>query len=473
MPSTLAKLRGLLDRPVHAYRATTQTFADLDLQRLTGSLNLAERGRTRGAEEQPPTDATGFDAVENEIVEQVKAAQKASHDELENQLTGFRARLIDLDFEARFAGIKDVAQSGLADLKAEQQMGLDDLHGVRRELTEAEDYLTHFRDKNKILHPAKINTPVGTTLKWLIIVLILLGELITNGYFLSRGAELGLSGGVLQAALFAFLNVGVPLLIATQGLPYLAHRNWLAKLWGLFWLAFFLVETTVLNLGLAHYREAGAATLEGAGTEVMRRFTTEPLVMADFESWVLFALGVFFSVIALIDGYSLRDSIPKYQQVSDNRRTAQNRYADMRRTRIQDLMDVREQYQDTVSELRGDLSKRRTEHEAIIAHRSRQLTLFREHQNQIEVTANALLRVYRDANIAARKTPAPTHFAEAFALKRIEVELARENEWNTDELKEAIKGAQADLEKVMATLGEQFDLALRNYRELDNIVPGK
>jgi hypothetical protein len=473
MPSTLAKLRGLLDRPVHAYRATTETFTNLDVQRLATSMTLAERGRTRGTEEQPPADSTTLDAVETEIIETVTAAQKTAHDELENQLTGFRARLIDLDFEARFSGIKDVAQSGLADLKAEQQMGLDDLHGVRRELTEAEEYLTEFRKQHRINRPAKINTTLGTTLKWLIIALIFLGELITNGYFLSRGAELGLAGGVLQAALFAFLNVGVPLLIAIKGLPFLTHRNGLAKLWGLFWLLFFLAETTVLNLGLAHYREAGAETLQGAGIEVMRRMTTAPLTMADFESWVLFGLGVFFSVIALIDGFSLNDSFPKFQEISDNRRKAQDRYAEMRRTRIQDLMDVREQYQEAVSDLRSDLSKRRTEHEAILAHRARQLTLFREAQNQLETAANALLRIYRDANVAARKTPAPAHFAEPFVLKRIEVEISRENEWNTDELKEAIKSAQADLEKVMATLGVEFDQALKNYRELDQLVPGK
>jgi hypothetical protein len=136
-------------------------------------------------------------------------------------------------------------------------------------------------------------------------------------------------------------------------------------------------------------------------------------------------------------------------------------------------MDVREQYQEAVSDLRSDLSKRRTEHEAILAHRARQLTLFREAQNQLETAANALLRIYRDANVAARKTPAPAHFAEPFVLKRIEVEISRENEWNTDELKEAIKSAQADLEKVMATLGVEFDQALKNYRELDQLVPGK
>ncbi len=252
------------------------------------------------------------------------------------------------------------------------------------------------------------------------------------------------------------------------------------KLYGLFWLAVFLVFTLALNLGLAHYREVGAGALEEAGRLVMQRILPNLTAadwpklfqLNDFESWILFALGVFFSTVALIDGYSLHDRYPGYQETTDNRNKAQANYARMRRERIEDLMAVRQEYQDTVSELRSDLSKRRTEHEAIVSHRQRQLTLFREHQNQIEKAGNALLRAYRDANIAARTTPSPERFSQPFELSRISVQLAKENEWNTDDLKAAIQGAQADLEKVMTTLTEHFDQSLRAYSELDKLAPG-
>jgi hypothetical protein len=472
MLGSLQRLKALLDRPSHTYRATVSTFNDLDVQRLGSEMKLAERGRTRGADNQPPSDSVALDEVETEIIEAVGAAQKSAHDELENQLAGFRQRLIDLDFEARFSGIRDVAGSGLADLKAEQQMGLDDLHGLRRDLTEAERYLTKFRYRHGLERPAKINTGLGTVLKVLLIIVLVIAELITNGYFLSRGDELGLIGGVIQALLFSLLNVGVAVLIAMKWLPFLWHRSALAKLWGLIGVLVFLAWTFALNLGLAHYREAGASLMQGAGVEVMQRLYTRPLILDDFESWVLFALGALFSIIALIDGASLSDRYPEFQGVSDGVRTARSKYADMRRTRIQDLLDVRQDYQDTVSGLRSDLSKRRTEHEAIVAHRARQLTLFAEHQSQLEKAANALLSLYRDADIAARTTPAPARFAEAYQLPRIAVTINREHEWNSDELQARIAGAQGDLEKVMATLGEQFDQGLKDYRELDTLAPG-
>ena len=471
MPISLSTLKGMLDRPAHAYRPVVQTFMDLDVERIAGDLDLETRGQTRGAENQPLSEATTFDAVEAEIVETIGAAQKTAFDELENQLAGFRQRLIDLDFEARFAGIKDVAAGGLADLKAELQIGLDDLHGVRRDLTEAETYQTEFRKAHRLNRPSNINTPAGTVLKVMVLLVIMVAEFIANGYFLARGNELGLVGGVVQAIVFALLNVGVAVYIALYWLPFLTHRNLFAKLWGLIGLGVFLIWTSALNLSLAHFREVEGQLLGNAGTEVMTRLAERPFTLDEFQSWVLFGLGVFFSLVALIDGYSLRDSYPRYQKIADGVRQARSRYADMRRNRIEDLMDVRNDYQQTITDLRSDLSKRRTEHEAIVANRARQLSQFTEHQNQLEKAANVLLSRYRDANSAARSTPAPAHFAQSYKLNRVKVRLDRETEWNSSELQEAIKGAQADLEKVMETLGAQFDQTLDRYRELDRLAP--
>lgn len=472
MLASLAKLRGLLDRPAHTFRPTMETFPDLDVQRVATELRLVERGRERGGQEQPAATETALDAVETEIIEHVTAAQKIAHDELENQLTGFRQRLIDLDFEARFSGIKDVALGGLADLKAEHQLGLDDLHRVRRDHLDADSHVTEFRKDHKIKRPSKINHWARTAIKVLIILLLFAGEWGVNAYYFARGDELGLAGGFLQAMSFSALNVGGSLLIAITALPFLFHRNFLLKLWGFLWLCVFVIGSLVLNLGIAHYREVSADSIVEAGSKVMTRLLERPLQLDDFQSWILMAIGVLFSVIAVIDGLSFKDRYPEYQEVSDNLRKAEQSYSSMRRQSIQNLQDVRQQYQDTVSDLRTDLSARRTEHEAIVAHRQRKLTLFREHQTQLEKAANALLRAYRDADLQARKTPAPERFQQPFQLTRIDVQIAKENEWNTEDLKQAIAGAQRDLETVMQTLTQVFDRALESYRELDRLAPG-
>lgn len=477
MLKSLERLREALGRPAHTYRPTLQTFNDIDVQRLEREMELKARGAARGADNLPPPDAGALDSTEREIIEQIGAAQKVAHDELQAQLATFHERLTDLDFEARFGAISEVAQGGLADLKAEQQMALDELHMKRKDLTIAEGSLDDFRLQHRIKRLADKKTVLGLVIKLLVIALLVGGEIIANGYFLGSGNELGLVGGIVEALLFSVLNVGVAVLVAVVLLPNLYHRNLLRKLVGAVSLLGFVAWVGVINLGLAHYREAAgvrqptAAFAAGARDAVMERLVTRPLQLDQFLSWVLFATGVLFAFIALIDGLNLVDRYPGYRKVSETARKAQEDYAGERRAKIQDLSDKRQEYQDAVSGLRLDISKRRTEHSSINAHRMKMLNVFQEHQTQLEKAGNQLLRTYRDANVAARSTPAPAHFDQAFRLERISVTIDGVNEITSEALQVKIDEAQANLQQVMVQVTQEFELGLQRYRELDALVP--
>ncbi len=440
-------------------------------------MDLGNRGAARGGDDLPATASASLEATEREIVEQIGAAQKAAHDELQSQLATFHERLTELDFESRFAAISEVAHGGLADLKAEQQMALDDLHILRKDLTIAETWLDDFRRQHRIKRLADRKTALGTVVKLLVIALLVAGEIIANGYFLSGGNELGLVGGIVEALLFAVLNVGVAVFVAVVLLPNLYHRNLLRKAFGLVSLFGFFAWAGALNLALAHYREA-AGTREPtaqfaaqARDAVMERLQTWPLELDQFESWLLFAIGVLFALVALIDGLSLVDKYPGYRKASETARKAQEDYAGERRAKIEDLSDKRQEYQEAVSQLRLDISKRRTEHSSIMAHRLKLLSLFQEHQNQLEKAGNQLLRTYRDANVAARSSPAPAYFEEPFKLERLSVTLDGLNEITSDALQIRIDEAQSQLQMVMAEVTQEFELGLARYRQLDALVP--
>jgi len=477
MLKSLERLRGALGRPAHTYRPTLQTFNDIDVQRLEREMDLHKRGAARGQDNLPASESSSLESTEHEIVEQIGAAQKAAHDELQAQLATFHERLTDLDFESRFGAISEVAQGGLADLKAEQQMALDDLHILRKDLTIAESWLDDFRKQHRIKRLADKKTALGMIVKLLVIALLVVGEIVANGYFLSGGNELGLVGGIVEALLFAVLNVGVAVFVAVVLLPNLYHRNLLRKAVGLVSLLGFFVWAGALNLALAHYREA-AGTREPttqfaaqARDAVMERLQTRPLELDQFESWLLFAIGVLFALIALIDGLSLVDKYPGYRKASETARQAQEDYAGERRAKIQDLSDKRQDYQEAVSQLRIDISKRRTEHGSIMAHRLRMLNLFQEHQTQLEKAGSQLLRTYRDANIAARTTPAPAYFQHPFKLERLSVTLDGLNEITSEALQLKIDEAQSHLQAVMSGVTQEFELGLARYRQLDVLIP--
>lgn len=479
MLKSLQRLRGALGQPPHTYRPTVQTFNDLDVQRLERSLDIGQWGKTRGEQQQPATDAKTFDALETEIVEQIGAAQKLAHGEVYAQLSTFKERLTALDFESRFGATEEAAQGGLADLKAEQQMALDDLHGLRRDLSEAEAYLKLFREKHRITHPAQRKSTLGLIVKLLIIALLVVGEIVANGFFLSAGNELGMIGGIVEAIIFSVLNVGVALFFAIVLIPNLSHRNIVRKFLGLVSFFGFLAWTAALNLGLAHYREAAGtreptvAFAEQARDAVMVRLQTRPLELDQFESWLLFAIGVLFALVALIDGLSLTERYPGYQKVDENVRARRKAYADERRAKIQDLSDVRQQYQDAVTLLRIDIGKRRTEHQSILSHRLSLLKQFEEHQNQLEKAANQLLRCYRDTNVAARSTPPPAYFDTQFKLERLSVSLEDSAELTAEALQAKVDAAQQQLQRVMAQVTEEFEKGLARYRELDDLTPDR
>ncbi len=471
MFQSLDRLRGLISRPAHTYRPTVETFPDLDTQRLSKDMQLTKRGQSRGSDNQPPTDSTSLDAVEAEIIEHIGGAQKRSHDALENHLAGFRQRLIDLDFDAQFSNIKSAALGGLSDLKQELQTGVDDLHGLRRDLTAAEKWHTSFQTKHKLDRPAKIGSARASFFKWALIVILVLVELVTNGELLSKGSDLGLVGGIVEALIFAVLNVGVALMFGIFAIPYLMHRNLLLKLFGLISLLAYFACLIGINLALAHYREVSGVLMEGAGEAVMQRLINDPLGLQDFRSWLLFALGVLFSIIAVIDGLMMHDPYPGYQKVDKALRAARDKYAEMRRSAIDELGGVRKDYEELLTTSRSDLSKQRVEHDAIVSHRSRMISLFDDHQAQLEKAANALLRDYRDANVAKRNTPAPARWNESHAISRIAVSISKEGEWNSANLKTSIAEAQAEVDSIFISLGKEFDAAMAKYRELDSIAP--
>jgi hypothetical protein len=206
---------------------------------------------------------------------------------------------------------------------------------------------------------------------------------------------------------------------------------------------------------------------------VLRRLQTAPLRLSDFRSWLLFAIGLIFSIIAMIDGLAMRDTYPGYARVERHIRKVRDAYRQRQEYLIDELQNVREDYDDELSEARADLSRQRTEHDAIVANRGRLVLLFDQHQSQLEKAQNLLLASYRDPNAAARRAPPPKRFAEPRTLQRIEVQIGREGEWNSEELRQGIAQAQLELDRLAGDLARQFADALKRYRDLDTIVPEK
>lgn len=151
--------------------------------------------------------------------------------------------------------------------------------------------------------------------------------------------------------------------------------------------------------------------------------------------------------------------------------SARANYIDRKLELIDNLRDIRDDHNAKIEEIVRDLSGRRQECAAIIAHRTRTVGLFAEHQSNLERAGNALLTIYRDANRAARTEPEPDYFSQPYKLERLTPVLRTSEEWDDAVLSGRIQAAQAELSEQIRKIGAEFEAAVENYHKLDNIFP--
>jgi hypothetical protein len=131
-PSAVERLLALFSQPTHDYRPATEIFLDLNVGRIADTLKLAQRGRERGAQNRPASDAQTPDDVEHQILERIEAHKQDAHSIFLDQTQTYDQRVAALNFEERFAVIQQAAPEAVGDFRAEAALGRDELFGLRR-----------------------------------------------------------------------------------------------------------------------------------------------------------------------------------------------------------------------------------------------------------------------------------------------------------------------------------------------------
>ncbi|MCF6127561.1 MULTISPECIES: hypothetical protein [unclassified Mesorhizobium] len=464
-------MRDSLRESNHDFRASTQLFNSLDPAKIDGDLDVINRGKQRGEVNQPPKTAKNLDDVEHAIVERVEDEKKAAHHTLEDNLQLLGGRLAGLDFEEQFGLIRQTNAASVSDFKASVAVGLDELHGLRRALNDAEKEHAWFKEKHGLVRAARVQHGAAHIFRLSLLLFLFLVETAMNGNFLAKGNEQGFFGGILEAAAFSFINIGAALLLAVFCARLVTHRSFFVKFVGIISILFYIGLAISINLALAHYREVSGSLADGAGAEVIRNMLANPAGLTDIKSWLLFAIGLMFSLFAFIDGWFVLDPYPGYTGVENRLVRRRDDYIDRKKELIEELQDVRDDHNEKVEEIVKQLGSRRREHRAIVDHRSRLLALFAQHQDQLERACNQLLSMYREANIQARTEPAPKHFGTPYKLDRIKPYVTGEREWNEGDVGASIRQAQEELNEQVRLIGQECERGIEQYRDLDKLHP--
>jgi hypothetical protein len=467
--SSLARLVSGLKREQHDYRASLEVFPALNVAKLAADLGVGSAGALRGAHEQPASSSTALDDTENLVVERIEAEKNTAHGVLLDELHIYKERLAGLDFEGRFATIRQAAPAAVSEFRAEAAQGRDELHGLRRHLRDVEAERDDFRRRHKLMRAARFAKGGNLTLKLGVLLSLFVFEVFLNAFFLAKGSELGYVGGAAEAFTFALLNIGVSFLVGAIGARELNHRNYVRKLFGLVSFICYVVLAIGLNLTLAHYREVAGSLVSDAGQEVLARLRTAPLAIADVKSWLFFGIGIMCSLIALGDSYLIFDPYPGYGMLEKRRGAAHDGYIRRKNELIATLLEIRDEAIEVLEEANRDLAIRRSEHDAILEARARLVRLFEAHQTHLERTANALLASYRETNKRSRKTPAPPRFAMPYGLEKISVDQETLPASAKEDLRRSIAESQAVLAEQVRAIHDEFERAFASYREIDDL----
>jgi hypothetical protein len=474
-PSALARIRSLLRQPTHHYRPATTMFLDLNVDRIADEMQLAAKGAERGGQNRPTSDAQTLDDVEHQVVERIEAHKQDSHTLYLDHMHTYDERVTALSFEERFATIQQAAPEAVGDFRAEATVGRDELFVLRRRLNETEVERERFRARHRIERPARLASPGKIILKIGVLAVLFIIEVVINGSFLAKANIGGLLGGAAQAVTFAALNILASFFWGLVLIRLINRRNYFLKLIGLLSFLAYLAFAVALNLTLSHLREIPpTVSVHGdVGQEVLHRLLTAPHALTDVNSWVFFAIGLIFSLIAMADGLMYFDPYMGYAGLERRWIEATKQFANARSELIERLRDIREDATAVMNEAARDLSVRRSEYDSLLQGRSRLAQRFSQHQNQIEQAGRALLEIYREANRRARATPAPDYFAKAYAMDRIVYTSGDPDPTARENLRKMIAETQELLSQQIKAIHDAFESAVRTYREIDELLPDK
>lgn len=233
-----------------AVSAGTAVFPEILVNRIASDLKLEEAGGERGLANQPSSDATTFDSVENSIIDQVARYRREGLQAYEDHKRLYADRLSRVGEAHR--ELRIASDSARDSFFASALMSKSALVNAQRKVTDSFHHLSDFRQKNALIRPAK---PMRIFPAVALAIFFLVIESLLNSFLLAQAHEFGLLGGAITAALIAIVNIGVSGILGWQ-CRWINSVNATGRMRGYFTILVFVVFALMFNLMIGHFRDA-------------------------------------------------------------------------------------------------------------------------------------------------------------------------------------------------------------------------
>lgn len=328
---------------------------------LVKKFDLLKKGRQNGSFNMPPATEPGLDPVEADV-------ESWCHSALQNRLDGFRKEQDTLTGRMKLERPEEdadaVAEESCQAMRNMILTAKANLEGHRGKVEEARSALRIIKEKYDLDGSEAPKMPESPFKFFTILAFLIVVETIINGVFFGANLRGGLLGGMTYAVMISLVNVlalgSVTGLLVARLFSRTARMSDPQRLSGVFVLAIVVALGALLNLGVAHYREAlpvdyppapdpvenvadvstptpaseasvAAICWQGndeivAGREAICLLWKQWFVLNDFQSYVLMLIGFAMYAGAAWKWHGRQDPYPGFGQAAQNCQRAEEEF---------------------------------------------------------------------------------------------------------------------------------------------------
>lgn len=447
-----------------------------------------QKGAAEAKSYRPTTDATHPDA--NEVALRTEAEkfltqqQRAFNDALTEAgrvNSDVQRKLFDAEAEAEQALADNSLSSSVDAELAGEKLRLVQL---TEERIDAEVDIKAFRAKYSI--DGQPNYPDSQIYHFALIAVFLLIETALNSVFYAN--EAGILGGAVIALAVSFLNL-VSAALLGMGFRYknISHPGWQAFGWGC--LIAFIASAIYFNALFATFRSQAGLIADPSDTaalsrafiiasdEALKAFVLQANFL-DIQSFLLFGMGIIFSIFAFYKGYTADDPVPKHSRKDRRLKAALAEEA-------QGTQLVRKKINEFSLDRRSRLQGLLSQPSALAAYVNQAVANVEQAATQMKASASAIQRdyllvldAYRQSNLAVRGIDPPAYFSNkpsvigsvdgspAEPVKEDLAGLAKRLETHREKYKDALNTALNTLQNDMAQiLNNRFKVFINDVEE--------
>ncbi|RLA20402.1 MAG: hypothetical protein DRQ62_10610 [Gammaproteobacteria bacterium] len=390
---------------------------EIDLDATAEQLTLQEKAELAAKTGLPRSDAINSDGTEREIQSYFENKMANINRIVNEGLCVRNTSITDTNLQDERALINNHTEHSKLAVKSLMVREFRLLKQLKKELDDIQQEFQSFQTTNQLIRTA--HYPDSQLLYFAVILLFWLLESAGNGYFFAAGSELGLLGGVGQAVIIAAINISIAFLLMGWLFRYKNHHSIWKQSAAYIGLAIYLPCALGFNLLVAHYRDYFALQPETAGSLAVQRFLESPWQLAEFNSWMLFFMGLLFAVFAFIDGYKRDDAYPGYGKLHRRLLAVHEDYDEHRDDIVTQVEEIRQEFLIKLEEMKQAVLLKHTRLVHLVEDKQVFVAEYEQGIANFIAAANALIYRYRDINMSLRNDSAPPYFEQDWASNNV------------------------------------------------------